>query len=190
MDKIYVVYGGFYPRSRMVFGCGGGVRRGEKASADDTSANQRDGATFHVLKIFGGCRRKRSPINNFAYFLRASASPREISSAAGDCREPAHPCAWAVQSVTTFASRTPLPPSISLRSLRSLRLKLLCGLRGLCVRILPGAYAPRLANRLSFLCVRILYSFASFRISARVFITFRPSSRPVTGVRIALPHRE
>ena len=100
------------PRSRNVFGCGGGVRRGVEASAGDTSANQRDGVAFRVREIFGGFRRKRSPINNFAYFLRASASPREISSAAGDCREPVHPCSCAVQSVTTFASRTPLPPFI------------------------------------------------------------------------------
>ena len=39
-----------------------------KASAAETAAIQRVWRAFHVLKIFGGIRRKRSPMDNFADF--------------------------------------------------------------------------------------------------------------------------
>ena len=38
------------------------------SSAADTAAIQQVGAAVYVLKIFGGFRRKRSPIDNFANF--------------------------------------------------------------------------------------------------------------------------
>ena len=44
------------PRSRKIFGCGGGGGGAERLRRGKTPANQRVGGAFHVQKIFGGFR--------------------------------------------------------------------------------------------------------------------------------------
>ena len=59
IDKIYAVYGGFYPRSRKVFGCGGGGaaglcsngRRGRLRSTR-TSTLRNASAAYYFFAIF------------------------------------------------------------------------------------------------------------------------------------------
>ncbi|MBR0237373.1 MAG: hypothetical protein IJQ39_04735 [Thermoguttaceae bacterium] len=51
---------GLRPRPGKFFGCVAVPVQDKAASADDTSANQKDGGAFHVLKFFGSFRRKRS----------------------------------------------------------------------------------------------------------------------------------
>ena len=97
--------------------------------ADDASANQRGDAAFHVLEFLGGFRRKASLDCFFVFFV--------VKIFCCGLR----PRPGIVFGCVVLAC-TPRGVSFAYRRMRNY------------VRfdIIPGAYAPRLANRLSILC--------------------------------------
>ena len=109
-NVLYFWVADLHPRSRIFLGCIVDFQQGLFSSADGTSANQRGERAVHVLKIFGSCR------------VSLTAPPSSCSPRTGYIQRRFSAASFWYphfeQSVTAFASLSPLPPFISLRSLR------------------------------------------------------------------------
>ena len=109
-NVLYFWVADLHPRSRIFLGCIVDFQQGLFSSADGTSANQRGERAVHVLKILGGCR------------FSLTAPPSSCSPRTGYIQRRFSAASFWYphfeQSVTAFASLSPLPPFISLRSLR------------------------------------------------------------------------